>query len=159
MDRYPDVGMVYTGFNWVDELGRIKKVFRNRPVSDLPLENVVGPCFLYRKSIAEVVGSYHPERCFVEDWDYWLRIVSTTQIQEMDGVHYDLTARHSNVTDRQSPHILEASYWMRLNTPCERAREPEEMKRISRRLATVDWAKKRFLTACLWRLRSRGWNV
>ena len=37
-------------------------------------KSVVGPCFLYRRAVAEAVGPYAEDLVLAEDYDYWLRV-------------------------------------------------------------------------------------
>lgn len=40
------------------------------------LVNTVGGCFLYRRRVLKEIGEYNKEKFLVEDYDYWLRILS-----------------------------------------------------------------------------------
>ena len=43
------------------------------PLSQLPLRNVVGACFLYRREVHEELEGFDESHCLAEDYDFWLR--------------------------------------------------------------------------------------
>lgn len=65
---------VYSDFEWIDASGRVKDLVRYGPFTpdSLLAYCLVGPTFLYRRRVYELVGDYlesHPR----DDHDYWLR--------------------------------------------------------------------------------------
>ena len=71
----PDVGLVYTGFWFIDENGVIVRESGLHPPDALiEGENPVGSCFLYRRKVAEKVGLYDVDFLLVEDAEFWMRI-------------------------------------------------------------------------------------
>jgi len=44
----------------------------DRPALD---HNDIGPCFLYSRTVKEVVGEYDPDAALSEDYDYWVRVL------------------------------------------------------------------------------------
>ena len=87
----PELGMVYADYYAIDDSGALlrDKSWRpiNRPDPDsgiihLPRntrdlntvqDNFIGPCFLYRGWIGQLLGDYAPVMG-VEDYDYWMRV-------------------------------------------------------------------------------------
>ncbi len=75
LDSQPEVDFVYSHFEHMDEQGRtIEEVGYGPFDADRLLAYcLVGPTFLYRRSVYETVGDYldsHPR----DDHDYWLRV-------------------------------------------------------------------------------------
>lgn len=55
----------------------------------IKIKNVVGACFLYKESVREIIGNYSTELIYVEDYDYWLRIlINEMKIGFLDGCYY-----------------------------------------------------------------------
>ena len=87
----PDLGMVYADYYVIDENNRPLQDRRWRPLNrpdpssgiirlprrsrDLNIvhDNFIGPCFLYRGWIGQILGDYAPQMG-IEDYDYWMRI-------------------------------------------------------------------------------------
>jgi len=89
----PEVGLVYADMWLVDDTGDIqgynRNILFNGAVSDLPIYNAVGACFMYRRSVSKVVGEYNAEKELVEDWDYWFRIWLRFQIKHIPhGIYF-----------------------------------------------------------------------
>jgi glycosyltransferase involved in cell wall biosynthesis len=75
LGRNPDVGLVYTGFWFIDENGNIVRESSLHPPDALiEGENPVGSCFLYWREVAEKVGLYDVNFLMVEDAEFWMRI-------------------------------------------------------------------------------------
>jgi glycosyltransferase involved in cell wall biosynthesis len=70
-----DVDLVYSAFRFIDASGSIEpSVNYLRPPWRLPIENVVGAYFLYRRRVYETVGNYREDMEYVEDYEYWVRV-------------------------------------------------------------------------------------
>jgi glycosyltransferase involved in cell wall biosynthesis len=154
LERRPECGMVYTDFQVVDEEGQVKEYVQNRRPDDLAKMNVVGPCFLYRQSVARKVGVYHARLRLVEDWDYWLRLAWAAPICHLSEVHYDYLDHEASLTRRHPWDILEAELKMRKSTPHPEARGAQYREKVARRLATLHWAEGNRFKAIGFRLQS-----
>jgi glycosyltransferase involved in cell wall biosynthesis len=72
----PDTAFVCAGYVFINPDGsRADRPPRAPgPIWLLPVRNVIGACFLYRREVAEKIGPYN-ESCFLaEDYEYWLRV-------------------------------------------------------------------------------------
>ena len=69
----PDVDLVYADFTVVDQTGAPTRNGWTGPLRDLPLSDVVGACFLYRRAVHERLGGYDERLFLVEDYDFWMR--------------------------------------------------------------------------------------
>jgi len=160
MERHPECGLVYTDFLLVDENGRVKNIVKNRSPSDLGGMNVVGACFLYRRSIAEKAGSYNVRLPLVEDWDYWLRLALLAPIHHLKEVHYDFLDHANSLTRNRQLEVLETEFKLRMLTSHPEARKSLYRKAVARRLATLHWAAGNKMKAIFFsvaeRILSRG---
>lgn len=86
-----NIDLVSLNFNYIDEDNNFVKTFIKKPqkrmVSDLVSRCNVGACFLYKKEIAEIVGSYNSEMFCAEDYDYWCRIALNGNILYRDDLN------------------------------------------------------------------------
>lgn len=151
LERHPECSLVYTDFQLVDEEGNVREKVQNRPPEDLPGMNVVGPCFLYRRSAADEAGGYDPELKFVEDWDYWLRLAQVAPIRHLSGTHYDFLDHEGSLTRQRQLDVLEAELKMRRITSDSEAHRQWRCDAVARRLATLHWAAGNHLRAILYR--------
>jgi len=77
------VDVVYTGYSFMDDTGKITGYNSPAPPSDLPYSNVVGPSFLYRSAVAKRIGGYDESLVLVEDYDFWLRAFRLFQFKAL----------------------------------------------------------------------------
>lgn len=85
--RQPWVGVVYSDYTkFYEGDGRTLRVGVQIP-SQLAFDNCIGPCFLYRKKVAEDVGPYDQSLFLAEDYDFWLRASLVTRLE---ALHEDL---------------------------------------------------------------------
>lgn len=84
----PDVGLVYAGFHFVDENCRFIRAATLGPPEGLTRSNVVGHCFLYRRTVAEQAGPYDPAFLMSEDTHFWLRVYRRSRLLYLPGCYY-----------------------------------------------------------------------
>jgi glycosyltransferase involved in cell wall biosynthesis len=154
MERNPECGLVYTDFQLVDETGVVKQMVKSRSPSDPGAMNVVGACFLYRRSVAEKAGSYDIRLPLVEDWDYWLRLALLAPVHHLKEVHYDFLDHADSLTHNRQLEVLETEFKMRKLTPHPEAQKSLYRKAVARRLATLHWAAGNKMKAICFRLES-----
>jgi glycosyltransferase involved in cell wall biosynthesis len=88
LDQRADVGLVYTGFQFIDENGAVIRAATLGPPEGLTASNVVGHCFLYRRTLAEQVGRYDPKFIMSEDTHFWLRAYRCGRLLYLPGSYY-----------------------------------------------------------------------
>jgi glycosyltransferase involved in cell wall biosynthesis len=88
LDGNTEIGLVYAGFHFIDEHGCFIRAATLGPSEGLSQSNVVGHCFLYRRSVAETVGRYDPAFDMAEDLHFWLRISRRTGLLHLPGCYY-----------------------------------------------------------------------
>lgn len=101
LDRHNGVSLVYASMHIIDENGTKKQTLHAGPAGHLIFRNVVGACFLYRRSIAERVGIYDDSLFLCEDYEYWLRIASHSKIHPIMECLYEYR-RHSDSLSNQN---------------------------------------------------------
>jgi glycosyltransferase involved in cell wall biosynthesis len=120
----PDVGLVYAGFHFVDESCRFVRAATLGPPEGLTRSNVVGHCFLYRRTVAEQAGPYDPAFLMSEDTHFWLRVYQRSRLLYLPGCYYfhrlhggSLTIRDYGqyralrVSARARRQVLRISWW------------------------------------------------
>ena len=83
----PDAQVVYSDYTVVDADGNMLECRSAGPVQRLLLENCVGGCFLYCRTVQETLGRYDDSFFLAEDYDFWLRASARFR---MTPVHQDL---------------------------------------------------------------------
>lgn len=68
-----DVELVYADYSIVDMNGNIIKIIKEDNPEDILYHNIIGACFLYRRSLAEKVGMYDPNTFLAEDYEFFIR--------------------------------------------------------------------------------------
>jgi glycosyltransferase involved in cell wall biosynthesis len=88
IENSKEVGLVYASMEIIDEHNDTIGFVEAGPAEDLILRNVVGGCFLYRKSTAEQIGGYNKNMFLCEDYEYWLRIARSFSIKPINACLY-----------------------------------------------------------------------
>ncbi len=86
LQTYPQVDFVYAENYIVDEGNSTWNggtVRRNEPPEALAINNYVGACFLYTRTVYETVGRYNPKTFLAEDYDYWVRVAKRFRMQRL----------------------------------------------------------------------------
>ena len=105
MSRYlvehPDVGLVCAQMLWRTMDGLVPYPV---PASKgFWKENTFGGAFMYRRSVAEVVGEYDPSLAMVEDYDFFLRVSYHATVRQLPDVLYVFRQHRNSLTSvRQS---------------------------------------------------------
>lgn len=77
LDENPDVDLVSSKYDVIDEKGNFVKLFdknNKRTVLKLVRGPNVGASFMYKKEISEKVGGYDTELFCAEDYDFWCKV-------------------------------------------------------------------------------------
>jgi len=85
LQRYPDLGFVYSSMFIVDEghENAPPRIRRALPPVEVARQNVIGACFMYPRRVYEAIGEYDASAVLVEDYDYWLRISKQFRMQRL----------------------------------------------------------------------------
>lgn len=96
--KEPNVGLVYCDYNVIDENGCFQQVIKAGDPQYLIYHNIIGACFLYKKTVADHIGKYDTSLFLVEDYEYWLRISQYYDIVPIHTVLYDYRFHNGNLT-------------------------------------------------------------
>jgi glycosyltransferase involved in cell wall biosynthesis len=100
LDESAEVGLVYTGFHFVDENGEFIRAATLGPPDGLYETNVVGQCFLYRASVAKQVGRYDPAYYMSEDTHFWMRVYRCSRLRYIPECYYFHRLHEGSLTIR-----------------------------------------------------------
>lgn len=113
---HTEVDFVYADHTIIDEHGQALRVARVGRPAELGLANCIGPCFMYRRSVMEAIGSYRDDMFLVEDYDYWLRAAKVACFAPLHVDLYlrrvhggSLTSRHADRIRQQTRAVLLAN--------------------------------------------------
>ena len=81
--------MVVANMEYIDEIGNTIGLADKFIEENMYYYNCLGACFMYKKIVLDTVGKYDEELYYVEDYDYWLRIINKCgEIRHIDSVLY-----------------------------------------------------------------------
>lgn len=100
LDGNPDVDFVYCNYTFIDNEGVLCDAIRTGNPEELDLQNCIGPCFLYRRRVYEMVGDYDLNCTLAEDYDYWFRIRRHFTMKRIDDYLYFFRLHGSSLTER-----------------------------------------------------------
>ena len=83
LSSHSELAMVYCGMRVIDENDVISKIVLAKHPWYLREGNVVGACFLYRRSIIDCVGLYDPDFSYAEDYEYWVRVAKAVMVRNL----------------------------------------------------------------------------
>lgn len=100
LDKNPHIDFVYCNYTFIDNEGRLGESIRTGVPGELDSSNCIGPCFLYRRRVYEVVGDYDRNCSLAEDYDYWLRVRKRFSMEKIDEDLYFFRLHGSSLTER-----------------------------------------------------------
>ncbi len=156
LDSYPNAGMAYSGFAWVDENDQVINVIKDQDMSfhSLLAMNPGNASFMYRKKCQDKVGFYDPKLIGAEDWDMWIRIVERFETVCVPETLYHYRIHEQTMTRQMRPEIRANAQAVFMNAMTRKADTLDLLKltRKSSSAATKVW---RFSTRRLtWELHS-----
>jgi glycosyltransferase involved in cell wall biosynthesis len=90
LDDCPDVGMVYSDWDDIDEAGQVIRAVRTLEHDPVVLlrHNYIRASFMYRRECRDAIGDYDPRTKYKEDHDYWLRIARRWPMKRVPELLY-----------------------------------------------------------------------
>jgi len=90
LDDFPDAGMAYSGFFFMDDESNITGKMENQPLllRDLMIRNQGNACFMYTREAMKQTGLYNERHVGVEDWEYWLKMSLKFSFVYVQGAFY-----------------------------------------------------------------------
>ena len=76
LDNHSEYVMVCADMVAIDEKGNVIDSCISYDEEYMYYNDCVGACFLYKREVIDAVGEYDVSKFLVEDYDYWLRILS-----------------------------------------------------------------------------------
>lgn len=110
LERNKQVGIVYAGYENIDEAGNRLETTKAPLPDTLTVRNAVSCCFLYRKEISKQVGEYNEELFLAEDYDYWLRASIFAKISPLPVILYQYRRHGNTLTELRQNDIAKAVY-------------------------------------------------
>ena len=105
LDEHPEVGLVYASHYYVGDQEGVSVKEQFDPDRLFGGENIVGPCFMYRRTVAEQVGPYDPHCFGAEDYDMWLRMARRTKVLALADELY-VYRYHGNTVTKLQPAVV-----------------------------------------------------
>jgi len=105
LDEAPEsVGFVSSGFAYINENDELGGIIQRQSMDydKMAAANTGNASFLYRASVAKIVGKYDESLTGAEDWDMWLRILDVSDGMYVDYILYYYRL-HSNSMTRSMP--------------------------------------------------------
>lgn len=117
LDKHPKTDLVSMGFDFVDENNNFMYSFEScfkykRCQPGLLLQCNVGAAFMYRKTIADVVGEYDTYTFCAEDYDYWCRIALNGKIDYTTDNIYVYRMQPNSLTATKQAQIQEKTKYI-----------------------------------------------
>jgi len=100
LEGNPAIDFVYCNYTFIDNEGRLGESIRTGAPGELDSSNCIGPCFLYRRRVYEVLGGYDRGCSLAEDYDYWLRVRKRFSMEKIDEDLYFFRLHGSSLTER-----------------------------------------------------------
>jgi glycosyltransferase involved in cell wall biosynthesis len=82
------IDFVYANYFIVNDNGEVLHSISVGPSKNLKEENCIGPCFLYRRKVYEVLAGYNPDEFLAEDYEYWIRVFKRFRMKRLDKFIY-----------------------------------------------------------------------
>lgn len=114
LDTHKENPMVVGRMTNIDDNGRFMRVFTDYDSSIMWINNVVGACFMYRRSVLDKIGGYDPAFVYAEDYEYWLRILEECgPIGRLPEILYVYRYHASSLTTKKRAGVSHALQMMR----------------------------------------------
>jgi glycosyltransferase involved in cell wall biosynthesis/GT2 family glycosyltransferase len=108
LEGTPTADVVYADYLRFD--GESERRVRVGPIAALPLRNVIGACFLYRREVHEELGGFDESLFLAEDYDFWLRASSQFRFAAVHDVLYRYRDHGSSLTARRADQARAAAW-------------------------------------------------
>lgn len=75
LDKNHNIYMVCAEMDLIDKANNTISHFMQYSDDKVCIYNCIGACFMYRRDVIKQIGGYDENMIYVEDYDYWLRII------------------------------------------------------------------------------------
>lgn len=100
LECHPDSDFVYAGVEYIDEYSKYigSADYINGDLSELPLSNCIGACFMYRNIVHKKLKGYNKQKFLVEDYDFWLRTYKNFNMGFISKILYEYRNHGNSLT-------------------------------------------------------------
>jgi glycosyltransferase involved in cell wall biosynthesis len=129
MERHPEIGVLGTWIEYIDENGMRGKDWRMPTVPGLIGWSllfgtcIAHPSVLMRRDVIERLDFYHPEALYAEDYDLWTRVCIVSRIANIPEIllqrrlwHDSVCSRHSEVQEQNVVKIMHSKILLLLGS-------------------------------------------
>ncbi|MBK8207843.1 MAG: glycosyltransferase [Planctomycetes bacterium] len=102
----PEAGLVFADYVAEDSSGKRVHVHTG-PIHELAQRNVVGLCFLFRRSVWLAVGSVNPDFHLAEDYELWVRMSQRAKLKRLVRTLYTVTQHAGTLTQSKFAQVQE----------------------------------------------------
>lgn len=74
LDTHPETMFVYSDYDLIDENSKVIGTYIAESPKMLPVKNIIGASFMYRREVIDGIGEYDTTLFLIEDYEYWIRI-------------------------------------------------------------------------------------
>jgi glycosyltransferase involved in cell wall biosynthesis len=106
------VDFVYANYHVININDEVLHSINSASSEKLREYNCIGPCFLYRRKVYEVIGAYNRDAFLAEDYEYWIRVFKRFRMIKLDRFIYrhrlhpqSLTGQYAEEAKRSADHI------------------------------------------------------
>lgn len=108
--RHPDIDLVYADYDIVDFSGTVLRHVNCEDPRILKFKNIIGACFLYKKSLTDKIGLYDTNFFLAEDYEYWIRAYLNGNLHHIPVCLYDYGWHEKSLTTTKKNEIREMAY-------------------------------------------------
>lgn len=100
LENNPEADLVYASYDVINEKGKKLHFIQadSKAREHILGSNVVGACFLYTRKAYNLTGQYDPDLLYVEDFDYWQRMVSRVRCAAINESLYEYRWHNNSMT-------------------------------------------------------------
>ncbi|WP_022760438.1 glycosyltransferase family 2 protein [Butyrivibrio sp. AD3002] len=104
---HPKYDFVFSKIEYIDENGVTNgdANYINGDLTELPLSNCIGACFMYRNYVHKKLHGYNTKKFLVEDYDFWLRVYRDFEMGFIPKVLYYYRNHGESLTATKSEAI------------------------------------------------------
>ncbi len=104
------IDLVYADYSLIDDNNNYVKDSPKEEPDVLRFHNVIGACFLYRRSLAQLVGEYDPDFFLAEDYEFFLKCYENGNIFHLKEKLYNYGVHDKSLTATRHKEIYHQTF-------------------------------------------------